>query len=188
MNAHGERFAFGMSRPKLSINGAQISSYFLDRASESWHVVRRTVSDLDREKGGQMRFDDLVNLCKNISCYLPENDLNDLWQAVSFGERDGVSTTREFLKLFGGFVRGESSGGTKSCIPVYTKSNLKYTPSVSSSGYAVKYSQGGNTEESVSLPLPHFYGVNQSDPTCMHKLSGVRSFHSLHHVLPMKRF
>jgi hypothetical protein len=171
MNAHGETFAFGMSRPKLNINGAQISSYFLDRASESWHVVRNMVSDLDRERGGHMRFDDLVLMCKNINCYLPENDLSNLWQAMSFGERDGVSTTKDFLKLFGGYVRGE---GAKNSIPVYTKSNLKYTPGISSRDHSIKYFKGGNAEESTSLPLPHFYGVNQSDPTCMHRLSGVR--------------
>ncbi len=172
MNAHGETFAFGRTRPRLSINGAQIPSYFLDRASESWHVVRNMVSELDKERGGQMRFDDLVHMCKNINCYLPENDLSNLWQAIAFGARDGVSSTNEFLKVFGGYVRGE---GSNHSIPAYTKSNLKYTPGISSREYATKYFQGGNTDESISLPLPHFYGVNQSDPTCMHRLTGVRS-------------
>ena len=177
MNAYGERHAFGMSRPKLNVNGVQISSYFIDRASESWHVVRNMISDLERNKGGAMRYEDLVTMCRSINCYLPDKDLDKVWSAISFGDRNGISNTGEFLKVVGGFLRGESS---KESIPAFTTTNMKYTAGLSSQHPS---SQSNQSEVSASLPVPHFYGVAQTDPTCMHQLTGVRyaSFYQMCH-------
>ena len=38
-NSRAERFAFGMKRPSLSVDGLTIPGQFLDRASEKWNVV-----------------------------------------------------------------------------------------------------------------------------------------------------
>ena len=115
-----------------------------------------------------MRYDDLVSMCRNINCFLPDKDLDKLWSAISFGGRNGVGNTKTFVKVLGGFLRGES---VKESIPAYATSEMKYTPGFSSSKIL---SQARQSNASASLPVPHFYGVNQSDPTCMHQLTGVR--------------
>ena len=129
-NSRGERFAFGMKRPTLSVSGNTVPGQFLDRASEKWNVVcalqstsqiyrmfkrmrltqvRSTMNHLDSMNGGQLRFQDLVGLCKvctasfntifillltnipqKLSCNLPEEDIDRLWSAISFGGRDGI--------------------------------------------------------------------------------------------------
>jgi hypothetical protein len=167
MNAYGERYAFGMSRPKLNINGLQVPSYFVDRASEAWHVVRNMVADVDI-RDGQMRYKDFVSMCRNINCFLPDKDLDELWSAISSGGRNGVCSTKTFAKILGGFLPGNST------TDMY-KTEMKLASG--SSGLSTRMSNRSNRSESsflASLPVPHFYGVDKSDPTCMHQLTGVR--------------
>mmetsp|Transcript_34445 Transcript_34445/g.90945 ORF Transcript_34445/g.90945 Transcript_34445/m.90945 type:complete len:202 (+) Transcript_34445:182-787(+) len=160
-----------MSRPKLVLNGYPISSYFLDRASEAWHVMRSMIYDLDRVRGGQIRHDDLVAMCKNINCFLPERDIDQIFAAISNGGSSNTGSTKELLDLIGGFIRGKN---LRSPTPEYATTKLSFLHPMDTAEQATCVRNKTINEVSASLAIPHFYAVDQSDPTCLRPIGGLR--------------
>jgi hypothetical protein len=93
--------------------------------------------------------------------------MDSLWGSISYGGRDGIGRTQDFWKVFGGFIRDE-----REALPVHSPKSLQFSSGATSPSR--HYTTKGDTVVSASLPVPHFYGVNQTDPTCLHRLTGLR--------------
>ncbi len=126
------------------------------------------MNHLDASCSGKVKYEDLITLCKKLSCPLTESDMNDLWRIVSNGRPEGVGRTQDFWKAVGGFIRDERDPA-----PQYTKSSLTFSP-VTTGPNPHSPTVSEDSVFSASLPVPHFYGVDQSDPTCLHHLTGIR--------------
>ncbi len=127
---------------------------------------------LESANGGDMRFQDLVGLCKQLNCHLADEDMNRLWGSMAFGGRDGKAKTHDFWRVMGGFIRDD-----REPLPSFSTSSLRYSP-VMTSANRISTMHSDSTA-SASLQVPHFYGVDQSDPTCMHQLTGLRYMQAL---------
>jgi hypothetical protein len=125
-----------------------------------------------------MRYQDLAGLCKQLNCHLADEDMNRLWGSISFGGRDGKAKTQDFWRVMGGFIRDD-----REPLPSFTTSSLRYSPVMTSANRIS--TMHSDSAASASLHVPHFYGVDQSDPTCMHQLTGLRyaGRHTVHHML-----